>query len=464
MSDHTYEFLDRRGISKETHRFYNCLSKIDAEGKPIAVAYPYANSAAKIRKLDQKEFYSQEGSNGEQISAAGLFGRDRFPAGSHKYVIVTEGEDDALSCWEVLRVPSVSVQSSGCAVRDCGVDFEWLNSFERIYLAFDNDRTGKDAVRAVAKLFEPNKVYHVKWDTRKDANEYLQAGERSELTSIWKNSKQYLPESVVSSLSDFRKKLKPLEWGVPYPFKKLTEMTYGIRTGETVLITAPEKIGKTEVMHHIEHKLLTETEDNVASFFLEEPEDRHIRAIAGITLKKPVHLPDCGLSDDEVFLPFAETVRRDDRLYSYDHFGSDDPGLLLDTIRYLVVARNVRYVLFDHISLVLSVSDGDERKGIDRFSTQLEMLVKSLNFGLILVSHVNDFGQTRGSRWLGKICDIRIDLSRDKMADDPSVKNTTCFSVPDNRYCGMTGSAGRAEYDLNTCSFVELEDAPTSIF
>ena len=67
--------------------------------------------------------------------------------------------------------------------------------------------------------------------------------------------------------------------------------------------------------------------------------------------------------------------------------------------------------------------------------------LKEFDFALIIVSHVNDLGQTRGSRCISKVADIRIDLKRDLMSDDPIERNTTRLSVSKNRYCGRTGSA-----------------------
>src|SRR4029079_15805719 len=120
------------------------------------------------------------------------------------------------------------------------------------YLAFDGDQPGREAARAVARVFDFNKVFLVRFDElgRKDANEYLQLGLADELRNIWHNSKKYLPETIVSSFSDFKKILsEPLKTGTPYPFRTLTDMTYGIRRGESVLITAQEGVGKTELMH-----------------------------------------------------------------------------------------------------------------------------------------------------------------------------------------------------------------------
>lgn len=442
----TYEFLPYRGISKNTYRRYNAQTKIDSEGKPVSIGYPHREAGVyKVRSLDEKNFYYV----GEV--QRGCFGVDKFSPGMSKYITITEGYEDALSVYEVTGFPAISVQSSGTAASDCAVDRAFINSFDRIYLAFDADERGREAASAVAKLFDYGKVFEVKFPggTRKDANDYLQSGEHDQLKQLWWNSKKYLPDTIKSSFVDFDTILREeTKLGISYPFPTLTYMTYGIRTGETVLITAQEGIGKTEVMHAIEYQLLRHTTDAVGAIFLEEPKKRHLQALAGIHLARPVHLPDCGVDHDEVFRAVQEVVGSDDRLHIYSHFGSDDPEHILDTIRFLVSARGCRYILLDHITMVVSGLGGEnERRALDYLSTRLEMLVKELDFALILVSHVNDDGLTRGSRNISKVADIRINLARDILSSDPVVRRTTNVSVSKNRFCGRTGPAGQLLFD-----------------
>lgn len=447
LSDlYTYEYLPWRGVTADTFRFYDVKTKIDSEGKPVELGFLYPNGSYKLRPLDKKGFYTKG-----DIAKAGLFGRNKFAAGSHRTVVITEGELDATSLWQVLRCPVVSVHGASSAATDVGLDRSWCNSFERIVLAFDADEAGREATRRVASLFDYNKVYSVSFrgGDRKDANDYLRHNERDELSTLVANAKRFLPETIVSSFSEFNKIIhEQPKSGVAYPFPTLNYMTYGLRTGESVLITAQEGVGKTEVMHAIEHQLLTETDDAIGAIFLEEPKRRHLQALAGIHLKKPVHLPDSGVTDTETYAAVQNVVRVDDRLHIYSHFGSDDPDVILDTIRFLVSARSCRYILLDHITMVVSGLGGkDERTALDYLSTRLEMMVKELDFALIVVSHVNDDGLTRGSRNISKIADIRIDLSRDVTSPDPTIRRTTHLMVSKNRFCGRTGPAGSLLFD-----------------
>lgn len=449
----TYEFIPHRCVNKEVMAFYGVSAKINEEGKPLELGFKYPNGNFKHRVLDSKNFYTKKGEKLE-----GLFGRNKFAAGSHNSVTITEGELDALSLYQVLRSPVVSVQSASTALRDCTVDRGWLNSFSTIYLAFDADVAGREATASVASLFDPIKVRHVKFSNRKDANEYLQAGEEKVLKEVWLNSKRYLPETIISSFEVFKEILsKPKKMGHPYPFKTLTDMTYGIRTGETVLFIAQEKVGKTELMHFIEHKLLKETDDNVGAIFTEEPPLRHLQALAGIEDGVPYHLPDRSAEPDVVFKAAQKVIGSDDRLHVYTHFGSDDPDILLDTIRFLVSGCGCRYILFDHLSMVVSGNRGedDERRSLDYISTRLEMMVKELDFALIMVSHVNDNGQTRGSRYPTKVADITISAHRDMQHPDPVERATIHLRVVYNRFAGKTGPAGKVIFDRDNYRFTE---------
>jgi twinkle protein len=460
LEAYTYEYIANRGISESTYRRYGALTKVDLHGRPVSIGYRYPNGDHKVRTFGEKSFYWTKHVQSE-THYVGLYATDIFPAGSNKYICITEGEEDAHSLYQVLRnVPCVSVQSSSSAIRDCVADRDYLNSFERIYLALDNDGPGREAARGIAKLFDYSKIYLVKFSNRKDANEYLQHGEEDDLKNIWFNSKRYLPETLKSSLDEFDELLtEEPKWGVAYPFPLLTQKTYGLRRGESVLITAQEGVGKTELMHAIEYQLLKETKDNVGAIFLEEPAKRNLEALAGLELQRPVHLPNSGCTRDQVRAALRNVVQTDDRLHVHLRFGSDDPELLLEDIRFLVTTRNCVWIMLDHITMVVSGrSEDDERRSLDWFSTRIETMVKDLNFGLIIVSHVNDAGQTRGSRYIGKVFDIRIDATRDLLADDPVVRNTTHLKIAKNRYSGGTGPADILVFDRNKYMYQVAND------
>jgi twinkle protein len=459
---YTYEYLPWRGVSKDVMAKYDVSTKIDVEGKPIAIAYPYINDAFKVRLLEEKKFYAKG-----PISRAGLFGKNKCPAGSSSDIIITEGELDALSAYQMLRgnCAAVSVQSATSALKDCTGDRDYLNSFERIYLCFDGDTPGQQATQAVAALFDFNKVFHVKLGRYKDPNEILQAGNPEDFVSAWRGAGRFLPEGIISGFSAFDNLLESagIKTGESFPFSTLQELTDGLRTGEIILITALEGVGKTEVLRAIEHNLLRTSTHRVGIIHLEEPKDRVIKGLAGYSLQVPAHLKDCTVSIAEIKTAYRELFKTEDRVHIYSHFGSDDPNIILDTIRFLVAACGCKFIFLDHISMVVSgMATDDERKALDYLITRLGMMVHELDFCLVLVSHVNDAGLTRGSRYISKMANLWLHLDRNITAESNSTRNITTLTIRKNRFTGRTGPAGRLLFDPATFLLKEIlpEDMP----
>ena len=459
----TEEYKPWRGVSEQTYRTYHCLSRISEEGRPYAISYPFGQTK-QVRKLDAKDF-TIEGDS----STANLFGMEAFGPGSSKAITVTEGAQDACSVYEMFgrRFASVSVRSSASARGDCEKARDYLNSFERIYLAFDNDAPGQKALSEVAGLFDPNKVYHVKMEGKyKDANDYLVGKATEEFVKTWWASKPYLPKGIVADYDSIGEILSTEDGGsiASYPFATLEQMVYGIRSGEVILLTAQEKIGKTEVIRAIEAHLLKTTDYNIGVIHLEEKEKRSIEGLVSYQLDKPAHLPDCGLSIEDKLSAYKSLTKRDGRLHFYTHFGSDDPDVILDIIRKLVSVCHCKFIFLDHITMLVTGYEGDdERRKLDYISTRLAMLTRELDFTLFLVSHVNDEGKTRGSRNISKVADLLVALDRDIENDDPEIRNRTKVTVKGNRFASTSGPAGSLKFDPKTYQIKEEVRVGTDI-
>jgi twinkle protein len=447
----TMQYVSGRGIDITTREKLGITTKVSADGEPLTDIITYPNGTLQIRGLKDKSFKTL----GPNASEPTLMFMDKFPAGSSKTITITEGGYDAASLYQTLgnNFPCVSVRSSSSARKDCQTQIKYLNSFERIYLALDADEPGNKAAKAIAELFDFNKVFHVDLSAHKDANGYLQAGLGDELRKIWHNSKKYLPEGIVSSHDEFLKILEEdaKRPSIPYPFDRLQTVTKGIRDGEVILVTAQEGVGKTEFIRAIEYHILTTTDAAIGAIHLEETKARQLQGLAGYDLKVPAHFE--GVTSNE---EIAKALRRitkgsDDRLHIYKHFGSDDPNDLLSMVRFMVTSCGCKYIFFDHITMVVTGrEDEDERRLLDYLSTRLATMAHDLGFTLFLVSHVNDNGQTRGSRNIGKVANTRIDLSRNTLEETEDERNKMYVSVPKNRFGASTGPGGILWFDPET--------------
>lgn len=456
----TYSYHPHRAISASTMEFYNVLTEF-VDGKPTRSAFVYPNKAIKFRAFDHKEFWSEG-----PMNEAGCFGTDRFDPGSKQTITVVEGEYDSLAAYEILRGNSavISVRSASSAKRDCTKDYDFINSFPNIILAFDNDEPGQNAARSVASLFDFTKVHHVKLTRHKDANAYLEANEADEFHNAWKAAKRYSPDNIISTMEEFARSLKESKEDIlaTYPFQTLTDRLYGLCSEEVVVLKGPEGIGKTEFFRAMEYHILTTTKHNIGIIHLEENNGTTIKALAGYALGTPVVLPDSGVSDADILGAIDNLGGSNGRIHVHSSFDVEDETTVLDNIRFLVSGANCRIIFLDHISwLATGQDDEDERKKLDRISQRLKLLAKELKCCIVLISHVNDEGKTRGSRNITKSANTVIDLKRDLTNPDPSIALMTNIVVEKARLGGRTGYAGAAIFDRDSYTLREVKNEDT---
>ena len=181
---------------------------------------------------------------------------------------------------------------------------------------------------------------------------------------------------------------------------------------------------------------------------------------------KPLHIGEH--SESELKKDFHNTIDNWN-LYLFDGFGSFDPDVIYSKIEYLASGLECRIIFLDHLSILLSGLDGDERRTIDITMPRLRILVERTGIALFLVSHLKrpnttdksheegarvTLGQLRGSQAIAQLSDTVIGLERDQQASD--VRASTIVRVLKNRYSGETGACSTLNYDLNTCRFNEI--------
>lgn len=458
-SIYSQQYLSWRGLTKDTFRFFDAKTLVAEDGKPYALICPYSPEGHNLRYYEPSpNKYKFEG-NPAPIQ---LGAQDKFPAGSSKAVTVCEGPLDAYSGYQLTgsKYPFVWVRSAATALKECQAQREYLNSFEQIYLCFDNDPQGRRAALEVAKLFDFNKVFQVKITDENDVNDMLQAGKAKEFTSIWWNAKRFVPEGILSSNAEVWELIstRPKEALCAYPWPTLQDMTYGMFAGQFNVIKAPTKIGKTEFLSHIEYKVLKDTDFNIGVIHIEDRKDITPKRYATYELGRTCHLPTDFVTNEEIYAAYQKAVRRDNRVHYYSHFGSKDPDVILDTVRFLVTVCGCKFIFLDHITLVVSgIADDDERRALDRIATSLATMTNDLDFVCQAISHVNDNGQSRGSRTIEHTAHQIISLRRDKTAEDQTERNTTYVTVEGNRGGFLTGPAGKLIFNPETWRMEEQE-------
>jgi twinkle protein len=405
------------------------------------------------------------------LSSAGLFGRHAFPAGSAKAITVTEGQDDALAAFQMTggKYPCVSVHSAQSALNDVKRDFEYLNSFETIVLALDADEHGRKAAKAIAMAgFPLGKVKILSLRKYKDANDYLLNKEAETFMREWWQAPTYRPDGLKLGSDMWEEIINRKEsFTTEYPFPGLNKKTFGVRLSELVTVTADTGVGKTQVLKHIEHKLLTdetikEKGYGVGFLHLEEPNGDTALGLLSIHNSKPYHLPTTARDPDELRKAYDELLNNG-RVVIWDHFGSNSVDAVLDKVRHMV-ALGCKYIVLDHLSIVVSDQSGDERKQLDEITTKLKTLTMELDIAVIAVIHTNRQGQIRGTAGVEQLSNIVMRLERDKTERNEWRRNITKITIEKNRFCGFTGPAAYLWYNPETGTLSELDEEQVSIF
>ena len=427
-------------------------------------------SSAKVRINGEKNFAIE----GDWKDNPELFGQERFSAGG-KQILVTEGELDAMSAYQMLgaKYAVVSVRNGAqSALKDCKANYDYLDSFDSIVFNFDSDAVGLEAQAQCAELFSHKSKCMKPVNGLKDASDYLMENRSSEYVDSFWRAERWTPDGIVAGSSLYDTVMKPIEKAdVLYPFDGINSLTYGIRQGELVTVTAGSGLGKSQFLREIIWHILQETDDNIGLMFLEESTRRTGLSLMSLAADKPLHLPDTVATQEEKDAAFTKTLGTD-RLYLFDHFGSSDVDNIVNRVRYLAKVVGCRYVFVDHISIIVSAqSNGDERKAIDEIMTKLRMLVQETGISLVCVSHLKrpeskgheegaatSLAQLRGSGAIAQLSDMVIGLERNGQADDKNERNTTRVRVLKNRFSGITGKACALLYSHDTGRMREIDE------
>ena len=465
------ERLPKRKISEKVCQKY----KIYKDGNVLRFYYHSRDGLLKGCKVKtKKKEFSYEGDN-----PGTFFGQYLFPA-SGRRVVITEGELDAASCQEAMpNWPMVSLPTgSAGAKKSLQRNLDWLQGYEEICLFFDNDEAGRKATQEACEVLPPGKVRIALLDDKyKDASDALMANDAEAIRrAIW-DAKPYRPDGIVEAsalLETITTPQPPADYD--YPFLGLQSRLHGIRHGELCTITAGSGSGKSSFCRFLATHLLNGGE-RVGYLALEENIKRTSLGLMSVAVGKSLHLGEP--THKELTEAFDKTVKNWN-LFLFDGFGSYDPEIIYNRIEYLASGLDCKVIFLDHLSILLSGLEGDERKMIDTTMTRLRSLVERTGISLFLVCHTKDpqngesheeggrvqLRHLRGSRSIGQLSDAVVALERHQQADSQS--NATRVRILKNRYSGELGVACTLRYDLETCSFIEVpnedEFDPTTDF
>ena len=445
--------LPARGIAEETCRRFG-YQVADYRGEPVQAAV-YRDDAGrpiaqKIRTRDKRFAWLGDGKQ------ATLWGSHIWSRG--KKLCIAEGELDSMALAQAfgLKYACVSLPSGAAsAVKAIRQNWDYVCGFSEIILAFDMDEAGREAAQAVAEILPVGRAFIADLPA-KDACEALQQGKVSELVSAVYQAAPFRPDGIREA-NEFRDVIAvdETESAVRWCYEGLNDKLGGIFPSTLITVLAGSGTGKTTFCKEVIYSLLMQGK-RVGMVCLEESNRRTLLGLVGIHLSKNLLVDRSEATDAEVVAAFDDLFT-DRTCVLLDHFGSNHIDTIEARVRYMVAAHSPEVILIDHISMLVSGNEGDDRKNLDIAMTRLRTLCAEMSVAMLLVSHLSrpsgdrgheagaaiSLSQARGSHAIAQLSDACIGLQVDPQDPHSDVRH---LRVLKNRWSGETGDAGTLHY------------------
>lgn len=422
-----------------------------------------------------------------------LFGQHLWRQGG-KWIVVTEGEIDALSMATVFdgTRPVVSVPSGAAgAVRAVKANLTFLGGFERVVFMFDMDDAGRQAALECCEVLPPGKAAIASLP-RKDVNECLLAGEGKLLNSAAFDAQVFRPDNILH-ISEVTEQSGKSQQTWSYPWDSLTESLNGQRSGEVVMWASGSGSGKSTIMRELvmDHVLNgrsvgmvmleespEETLDDLISLQINKPvrrirSMRQLNELRSTMGKPPLDIVADNLSDEEYEAARAKITALP--LWLYDHRGCTDYLNLVTRVEHMVIECECQVVILDHITaaaggMMTEDSGNNERLVIDSLISQLRNISERTGVHIDVVSQLKrpPAGRSyeegarispdalRGSGTLQFVPDAIIGMERNRQDPDKEISNTSILRVIKSRFMGPNGVAAAIRYDHETSRMNEI--------
>lgn len=478
-----------RGIQKETTTYFGVRQEFSTEtGEVVKQFYPTTVdgelSGLKVRKVP-KDFDSY-GKTGKECDPFGWF---RFKSSTGKYCLITAGEVDCLSAYQMLKqytdskgqqdygyIPVVSSTLGESSISQLQEKYEWFDRFTNIIICYDPDKAGEDATEKLAKVLPRGKVYKMEL-TYGDTNKYLVDGKQKEWINLFFKAKKIMMTGVTgsSSLLDKMKEYVSIpRISLPKFLHKLEEkLRGGFPIGYIVNLMAASGAGKSTYVDSMILHFVMNTDYKVGVVSLEASEGEYGVNIGSAFLECKINL---GLTAEERLASITNNEEALERLF-IDENGNDrfyivDPDVdtMKAKIEYLVVALGCKIIVIDPIQDIFDAMPEDQQAAFMKWEKDL---VKREQVTIINISHSRKAatGQKTGSKGadlseedmmghssIYKSGGINLIISRNKEDEDEFQRNVSRLKVTKARGIGFTGYAGEYYYDNPTHKIWDVED------
>jgi len=454
--------LKSRGIDKETALHFGIHTEFNTTtGEHAAYYYPVTKDKVvtgyKKRTLPKQFSCIGDCKNTEFLGQSVARGTKRL--------LIVEGQDDMLAAYQMLSKykPDVVSLPHGANLNVFSDNQDFIQDYEEVVYCADQDEPGQKLIGKLSALYPDMMFMDI---SEKDPNDMLLKDKGQQFVKAFYNAKAYTPEGFVTVDDVFEEATRMPEWGKPWPWPSLTNLTYGRRLGEGYYFGAGVKIGKSECVNQLAQHVIVNEGRKIALFKLEEKPAMTVRRIAGKVKHKQFHIPDGDFTQSEL-IDGVNAIR--DNVVLYDRYGSAKWDELKTAIRHAVVVEGVEDIVIDPLTRLTSgMSSSEANSELDRISDEISSMSKDLGFTYYIFCHLKapqtgkpheeggkvHSNQFTGSRAMMRACYYMIGIERDKTQDDEVLRNTSTFVMLEDRAFGKYGSFD-VYYDNMTGDYLE---------
>lgn len=330
----------------------------------------------KFRNIERKEFRRHMGGETWVVNEAAF-----EYCKEDKYIILVEGEFDAMALYELGFRSVVSTTGGAQAATP------WLDRVPedvKIYICYDNDEPGQEAAAKIADRVGIEKCLNIVFKDCKDANDFLKAGgTKEQFLGLFHNAEKFKIYGIVNiseAINSLEKnKVQRVETFLP----RLTHhLNGGVPRAGIITISGLPKRGKSSLLMNlvVNHAMagiptllvslendLYFTVQRLLEIIMKKPyaalDKKDFETLRGILAELPLYL-DVSLGNWDI-KRIEKTVEQTKKLYGIEIFG------------------------FDHLSYL----SGDEVKDIDNVVRRIKMMSRNLNIITYLVCHVRKLNE-----------------------------------------------------------------------
>lgn len=468
QKEHPIRGWRERRIKKITCDKYKVHTKMDSDDNVVLRYYPSTEvgelTGYHVRNDPVKQARKKDKSIkalpffpiGNVSIGCELFGQSLFTKGG-RYVVLTEGEEDAMAVYQALRnekyetpVVSPTVGSRGAVSQiKTKRNYDFLKSFDKIILMVDKDEAGDEFAKKVTQLFGTSKVCVAELPVKDPCEALLKDNGHGILRNAFWQAMPKKPSQVLTVDDIFEKAMKMPEMGLSLPWESATGATLGVRRGEIHIVGAAPKIGKTEHQHQLIKHFTDVHREKIGVMSLEENPVKTLKKIAGKYSHKQFTKPPevAGYTMEEMHEAFTN-LRGKMEFYSSD--GVRDYEEILETFRYWHAEGIWLFIVDPLTALVAEYSSSEANDILNKFMSKASSMCMELGITIFMYSHVNpvksgvphDQGgdvlssQFTGSRAMEKWAHYGWGIQRNRTEKDPIKRNTARVTMLFDREFG----------------------------